>query len=302
MNTSHKVVTLGLSSLLFFGCTASPEVEYVRVTQFQALETKIELLEEDKKSLQGKIEALEKTLTQKSGSQYQEQIDILETTTENMHTDFLKIQEDFEENKRLSATQIKEIDDVLQNLETVKDHYLKNAINTNTGNTNIKPETETLKNSAPEKIQEDEEEIKTEETEKIIDLEAEAQKIRDSLTDEKIADPVALKGEEIEKLRVTFLEEKVSGEQTLLIFSHCKDEICQKYLVEKMLFSDSVTLPSEEGSEILLSGTASFLGEVAGENYFQVVENFSFEEAKALPHEGVAAFESGGDMMDNISQ
>jgi len=292
MKKSYKIFALGLSSLLFFGCTSTPEVEYVRVTQFEALETKIAILEADKKMSEETYTALEDKFSNEKKGGNDEKIEIIEKSIENLQIDFSTIKEEFEQNKQLSAKQITDIDAALQSLEKIKDHYLDNALNADTLKQKKSSDTEsTLKNSAPEKKGDENKKNDEKNDEKIIDLEAEAQKIRDSI-----------KGEELEKLRVTFSEEKVSGEQTLFIFSKCENNICQKYLVEKTLFSDAVMIPSEKDSEFLISGTADFLGEISGENYFQVTKDFAFEEAKNIPKEGVSVFETEGNSNDNLSE
>ena len=304
---THKITLLGISSFLFLGCSSTPDAEYVRVTQFAALEKKIEILEDDKTLFEKKYEELKAKIDTKENEKEDKdkKIFIVEKKLEKLQTDFIGIKEDFSNNKELLQTQMQEIDGILQKLEKVKDHYLSNP-----SSLFQKEETETLKNAPSEKIGEEEEKS----GEKIINLEEEAQKIRSAQenkisTEEEKNTPeenseknTSSENKTIENIRVSFLEEKKNGEKDFLIFSQCKDDVCQKYLVEKNIFNKSAILPQEEGKEFLLSGDTKFLGEISDESYFSIVDNFRFKSADPLPEAGVSVLDTIESNMDNIMQ
>ncbi len=281
MKNLYKVWGLGMIAVFFAGCSTESSVDYVRTTQFQALEKKIEILESEKKKGDDKYVALEKKIVEKDSGvdDKQEKILILEKKIDDIQMDVDTIKKEFAENNRVSGQQIIEIDRALQKLEQIKNHYLSNYKNINELGSNEETE---LKASAPEN--------------KVIDLEKEAQKIRDK--EKEHLDSLAEQNGDLflEKKKVLFQEEKVIAGLDFLIFSFCENHVCEKYLIEKTLFSQSKFLPSEVDTEYFISGKIEYTGEISDEKYYKILGDFNIEVGSS-----VSVNTSFREDLDNVS-
>ncbi len=293
MKSYHKIAALGLSSLFFFGCSSGDDVEYVRTTQFQALEKKIEILSENQKTTEESLKSIRKILEKKDDGKKDEdtKFELLEQNLNKLQSDFEKIDQDFAANQETSKEQLKEMESVLKNLEKIKDHYLKNA------NLSLDPSANAGFKNAPSldlfaaKDVTKKSEEKAKET--VIDLEEETEKAAEKTKNLS------------EKSEISFVKKTNSGGKDFLMFEKCElDSACDKFLIEEKFFKGDLKIPDMPGESFEFSGELKSIGKIVGEEYFIVSDGFELNAPQGeKPQTGISPFEaadSGAGIMDKM--